>query len=84
MDRKRGHESSPEQAETGKADASHKRNTTDFFKRGRAEPMPMPMLANDESCDRIDQDDWAASWEQLEPEGPIHSNWIFLPPTAPL
>ncbi|TDH69138.1 hypothetical protein CCR75_003188 [Bremia lactucae] len=29
--------------------------------------MPMLMLANDESCDRIDRDDWDASWEQLQP-----------------
>ncbi|TDH65341.1 hypothetical protein CCR75_006280 [Bremia lactucae] len=79
MDRKRGHESSPEQAETGKADASHKHNTTDF-KRGRAEPMPMLMLANDESCDRIDRDYWAASWEQLEPAWPNPQQLDF--PTA--
>uniref|UniRef100_A0AAV1UTY8 Uncharacterized protein n=1 Tax=Peronospora matthiolae TaxID=2874970 RepID=A0AAV1UTY8_9STRA len=66
MDRKRGHESSPGKAETGKANASHKHNTTDFM-RGRAETMPMFMLENDESCDRIDLNDQAAAWEQLEP-----------------
>uniref|UniRef100_A0AAV1V5A5 Uncharacterized protein n=1 Tax=Peronospora matthiolae TaxID=2874970 RepID=A0AAV1V5A5_9STRA len=56
MDWKRGHESSSEQVETWNADVSHKHNTTDF-KRGRAEPIPMLMLANDERWDRIDRDD---------------------------
>lgn len=79
LDRKRGHESSPEKEEA-RADNTPHRSDKNIVKRGRAEPMPLLMITNDASCERIDRDDWAAAWELLEPAWPNPHKLPF--PTA--
>lgn len=56
LDRKRGHESSPER---GKARADFTPHLSDktIVKWGRADPMPLLIITNDASCERIDRYD---------------------------